>query len=274
MKRSISKDKFGPWALVTGASSGIGREFARQIAGCGINVVLVARREALLEEAGTEFARDFGVQYRIVVADLSQDGFLKKILSITDPLDVGLVISNAGTGSPGKFLTNDHDEMVMLLRLNTLAHLEIAHHFAAKLTKRKRGGLLFVGAMGAEKGIPFMANDAAAKAYVQSFSQALHVELQSQGVHVTILPPGPTDTPVLAKFGLTKEMMPMKPMTAEQCVYEGLQALEENRSMIIPGRANRIMNAVLPAPIVRMMMAKMFEGTLARKADVAKVSIR
>jgi short-subunit dehydrogenase len=74
-----------------------------------------------LEEADAEFAREFGVEYRIVVADHSQDRFLKKILSVIDPLDVVLVISNAGTGSPGKFLTNDHDEMVKLLRLNTLS---------------------------------------------------------------------------------------------------------------------------------------------------------
>ena len=104
-----------------GASSGIGREFARQIAASGVNVVLVARREALLEEAGAEFTKDFGVEHRIIVADLSEEGFIKKLASVTDDLDIGLAVSNAGTGNPGKFLTRDRDEMAALLRLNALA---------------------------------------------------------------------------------------------------------------------------------------------------------
>jgi short-subunit dehydrogenase len=153
--------------------------------------------------------------------------------------------------------------MATLLRLNTLAHLDIAYHFGQRLVRRKRGGLLFVGAMGADKGIPYMANDAGAKSYIKSFSESLHVELKPFGVHVTVLPPGPTETRVLAQFGLSPEKMPMKPMKVEQCVSEGLKALPENHSLIIPGRVNRIMNAVIPASIVRGMMAKMIEKTLA-----------
>jgi short-subunit dehydrogenase len=119
-------------------------------------------------------------------------------------------------------------------------------------------------------GIPYMANDAGAKAYIQSLAESLHVEWKPLGVHVTVLPAGPTETPVLAKFGLTPENMPMKPMKVDQCVYEGLTALQDNRSLIIPGRVNRIMNAVIPAPVVRGLMAKMFEKTLASRVISAK----
>ena len=262
MQRTIDKAQFGPWALITGASSGIGREFARQIAASGINIVLVARREALLKEAGAEFSKKYGVEHRVVALDLTEDGFMGKLASVTVDLNIGLVISNAGTGSPGRFLTKSRDEMATLLRLNTLAHLDIAHHFGNRLARRGRGGLLFVGAMGADKGIPYMANDAGAKSYVQSLSESLHVEWKPLGVHVTVLPPGLTDTPVLAKFGLGPENMSTKPMKVEQCVSEGLKALQENRSLIIPGRLNRIMNAVVPASIVRGMMAKMIGKTL------------
>jgi short-subunit dehydrogenase len=264
MQRTIDKEQFGPWALITGASSGIGREFARQIAASGINIVLVARREALLKEAGAEFSEKYGVKHRVVALDLTEDGFMGKLASVTVDLNIGLVISNAGTGSPGRFLTKSRDEMATLLRLNTLAHLDIAHHFGNRLAGRGCGGLLFVGAMGADKGIPYMANDAGAKSYVQSFSESLHVEWKPLGVHVTVLPPGLTDTPVLAKFGLGPKNMSMKPMKVEQCVSEGLKALQENRSLIIPGRVNRIMNAVVPASVVRGMMAKMIEKTLAK----------
>jgi len=107
----IDRTRFGPWALITGASSGIGREFARQIAASGINVVLVARRESLLEEAGVEFSRAYGVEYRTVVADLSQDGFMDRLIPATDHLDIGLVVSNAGAANPGEFLKRDRDEV-------------------------------------------------------------------------------------------------------------------------------------------------------------------
>jgi uncharacterized protein len=270
MQVMIDRRKFGPWALITGASAGIGREFARQIAASGINVVLVARREALLEEAGAEFTKDFGVEHRIIVADLSDDGFIKKLAPVTDDLDIGLVVSNAGTGNPGKFLTLDRDEMAALLRLNSLAHLDIAYHFCPRLARRGRGGVLFVGAMGADKGVPYMANDAAAKAYVQSFAESLHVELKPLGVHVTVLPAPLTQTPGVAKLGLTPEVMPMKPMKVERCVSEGLQALRDNRSLIIPGRTNRILNALAPASLTRSMMARMFEKVFADRVVLAK----
>ena len=270
MKGLIDKKRFGPWALVTGASSGIGREFARQIAASGINVVLVARREALLDEVGRAIAKDFKVQYRTVVADLSQAGFLENLAKATDDLDIGLVVSNAGTGNPGEFLKIDREQLESLLRLNTLAHLDIAHHFGQKFASRGRGGLLLVGAMGASNGLPYMANDGAAKAYVHSFGEALHVELKPLGVHVTLLPPGPTETPVIAKLGLSPDTMPMKPMKVEQCVFEGLKALEENRSMIIPGRLNRIMNAMVPGSVARGMMASMLRKTLANRPAKAQ----
>ena len=265
MKSIIDKSKFGPWALITGASSGIGREFARQVAASGINLVLVARRDTLLREVGAEVTGAFGVEHRVFVADLSQEGFIKGLAAATADLDIGLVVSNAGTGQPGRFLENDRDDMVRLLRLNTQAHLDVAYHFGRRLAARRRGGILLVGALGADKGIPYMANDGGAKAYVQSLGEALHVELKPLGVHVTVLPPGPTDTPVLVKFGLSAKSLPMKPMKAGQCVSEGLWALQKNRALMIPGRLNRIMSALVPASVSRALVAKMFAKTLANK---------
>jgi hypothetical protein len=265
----LSKHQFGPWALVTGGSSGIGEEFARQIAASGINVVLVARRAAFLQSVGNGLTRDFGVAFRTIVADLSQDGFMEELVSRTADLDIGLVVSNAGVGSPGRFLDEDRNKMTALLKLSTLAHLDIAHYFGRRLAQRKRGGLLFVGAMGAERGVPYMADDAAAKAFVQSFSQALHVEFKPLRVNVTVLTPGPTQTAAIAQLGLNPQEMPMKPMSVEHCVREGLKALKANRSLMIPGRMNRIMNAVVPPSLVRTMMAKMFEKTLGNPSAVA-----
>ena len=225
---SIDKNFFGPWALITGASSGIGKEFARRIAASKINVVLVARREGLLKEAGVEVSKRYGVEHRIVVLDLSREGFIEQLASATDDLDIGLVVSNAGTGNPGEFLKHDRQLLRETVRLSAMAHLDIAHHFGAKLTARRRGGMVLAGAMGAEGGVPLMANDGAAKAYVHSLGEALHFEFKPLGVCVTVLAAGFTDTAVIGKFGLDPKTMPMKPMSVEQCVSEGVSGLLKN----------------------------------------------
>jgi uncharacterized protein len=259
MKTKVDKQQFGPWALITGASSGIGREFAVKIAASGINVVLVARRQDVLDALGAELSRQFLVKHRVVVADLSQEGFIAGLIEATRDLDVGLVISNAGSANPGRFTDKDDAELAMTLRLSALAHGEIALHFGRKLTKRGSGGILFVSAMGADTGAPFMAHDGGAKAYVQSLGLALHEEFKPSGVYVTVLSPGPTDTPALARFGMDPKTMPVKPMKVPQVVAEGLNALARNRPMIVPGRMNRVMRAMVPSSLIRPMLAKMFE---------------
>ena len=270
MKALLDKQQFGPWALVTGASSGIGPEFARQIAAAGINLVLVARREALLNEVGRHITRDFGVQFRALTMDLSQEGFIPKLAEHTKDLDIGLVVSNAGTANPGEFLKLDRQLLEETLRLNTMSHLDIAHYFGGKLAERRRGGLILVGAMGAGNGIPCMANDGGAKAYVHSLGEALHYEFKPLGVYVTVLAAGVTNTAVLEKFALDPKTMLMKPMSVEQCVSEGLSGLLKNRSRIVPGRLNRILNALVPASLARKMLADMLGTALANKPASVK----
>ena len=266
MKTQIDKKRFGPWALVTGASSGIGREFARQIAASGINVVLVARRDTLLTELGRAISQEFDVQYRALVMDLSQEGFIAGLADATHDIDIGLVVSNAGTGNPGEFLKLDRQLLQETLRLGTMAHLDIAHHFGKKLSERRRGGIILAGAMGAENGVPVMANDGAAKAYVHSLGEALHYEFKPLGVYVTVLAAGFTNTAVIDKFGLDPKTMPMKPMSVEQCVSEGLRGLLKNRSRVVPGRLNRIMNALVPASLARKLEAELLGKGLASKS--------
>jgi len=269
MRATLDKTKFGPWALVTGASSGIGEEFARQIAASGIHVALVGRREPLLRTVGAECTRAFGVQRRIIPLDLSEPDFLRVLADATRDLDIGLVVSNAGTGNPGEFLKLDRQLLQETLRLSTMAHLDITHHFGQKLGKRRRGGIILAGAMGAENGVPVMANDGAAKAYVHSLGEALHYEFKPLGVYVTVLAAGFTNTAVIDKFGLDPKSMPMKPMSVEQCVSEGLRGLLKNRSRVVPGRLNRIMNALVPASLARKLEADLLSKGLVSKAASA-----
>ena len=269
MRATLDKRRFGPWALVTGASSGIGQEFARQIAASGIHVALVGRREPLLRTVGAECTRASGVQHRIIPLDLSEPDFLPVLADATRDLDIGLVVSNAGTGNPGEFLKHDRQLLHETLRLNTIAHLDITHHFGQKLGERRRGGIILVGALGAENGIPCMANDGGAKAYVHSLGEALHYEFKPLGVYVTVLAAGVTNTAVIDKFGLNPKTMPMKPMSVEQCVSEGLSGLLKNRSRVVPGRLNRIMNALVPASLARRLEADLLGKGLASKSAPA-----
>jgi short-subunit dehydrogenase len=269
MRAALDKERFGPWALVTGASSGIGEEFARQIAASGIHVALVGRRELLLRTVGVECTRASGVQHRIIPLDLSEPDFLPALADAMRDLDIGLVVSNAGTGNPGEFLKHDRQLLQATLRLNTMAHLDITHHFGQKLGERRRGGIILVGALGAENGIPCMANDGGAKAYVHSLGEALHYEFKPLGVYVTVLAAGVTNTAVIDKFGLDPKTMPMKPMSVEQCVSEGLSGLRKNRSRVVPGRLNRIMNALVPASVARKLLADLLGKGLASKSTPA-----
>src|ERR1700739_2509604 len=198
--------------------------------------------------------------------DLSQEGFIPKLAEHTKDLDIGLVVSNAGTPSPGEFLKLDRQLLDETLRLNTMSHLDIAHYFGRKLAERKRGGLILVGAMGAENGVPCMANDGGAKAYVHSLGEALHYEFQPLGVYVTVLAAGFTNTAVLEKFGYGPKTMPMKPLSVEQGGSEGLSGVLKKRAKIVPGRLNRIMNAFVPASLARKMAADMLGNGLASKA--------
>jgi uncharacterized protein len=147
--------------------------------------------------------------------------------------------------------------------------MEIAHHFGPDLVRRGCGGILLCGAMGATQGVPFMANESGAKSYVQSFGEALHVELAPLGVSVSVLIIGPTQTAIIEKIGFDPATMPMKPMPVEQCVFEGLEALKRNRATHLSGRLNRIMNALIPASLSRTMTGKMMAKALAARARTA-----
>lgn len=254
---SFKSDRFGPWAVVTGASSGIGRDFAHQLADAGLNVVLVARRLTVLHELGAALARNYGVDYRAVGVDLSDPGTLTPIVEATNDIDVGLLVSNAGTALPGPFVESDLQAQRAVLRLNTAAHLGLTHHFAERLARRGRGGIVLVSALGATHGVPGMANTAATKAYVTSLGAGLHIELAKRGVHVTVLHPGPTRTPALAQLGLNPDRMPIPPMAPDVCAREALRALERNRPRCIPGRVNRLTTALVPPSLTRSVMARM-----------------
>jgi short-subunit dehydrogenase len=261
MKNIIDKNKFGPWAIVTGASSGIGEGFARQLAADGLNLVLVSRRISLMEELGAELAEKFKIKYRVVEADLSEDIAIKTIIDATDDLEVGLLISNAGTGNPRRFLDDEVADHKYILQLNVISYLSLTHYFGRKMVARKEGGIVLTGAMGATHGVPYMANAGATKGYISTLGKGLHIEFKEFGVHVTVLLTSPIDTAnmTFTKVGYTKENTPVKPISVEQCVRETLLALSKNKMTVIPGRKFRIMNALTTGSTSRAMIATLMK---------------
>ena len=215
--------------------------------------MLVARRITLLEDIGKQLVKDFGIDYLAIGADLANENAIEMITKATDKLDIGLLISNAGTGRPGKFLSFEEDELKYILQLNAVSHLSLTHYFGKRMAKRGKGGVLLTGAMGATDGVPYMANEAGTKGYIESLGKSLHAEFKESGLNITVLVTSPTETPVLGKLGFNRDNMPMKPIPVVQCVKEALRALSANRVTVIPGFKYRVVNAVIPGSFSREM---------------------
>ena len=242
----LDKRRFGPWAVVTGASSGIGRAFATHLAANGINLVLAARRLSILDEIGRDLTQHHRIQYRAVRVDLAEPGFLHALIDATGDLDLGLVVSNAGDMNLGEFLGTPHDALLAELRVNTVAHLSLTHHFGQMLVRRGAGGILLVSSVAGIQGVPYIANYSATKSYILSLGEAVHRELAPRGVHVTVLVPGATATAMTARFGAEKTPMGRLMMSADACAADGLAALAANRAVRISGRMNRATVALTP----------------------------
>lgn len=236
----LDPDRFGPWALVTGASSGIGREFADQLAANGLNLILASRRVSLLDRLGSELADRHHIEYRTVAVDLATADAPATLADGTADLDVGLLVSNAGDMLLGELVGHDPDALQREMQLNATAHLALTRHFAPRLVQRARGGILLVSSLAAMQGVDYIANYSATKAYIMTLGEAVHRELAPRGVHVTVLVPGATDTPMVARFGAKDTAVGRLLMPADVCARDGLAALQANRAIRISGRMNRV----------------------------------
>ncbi|MBV7331206.1 SDR family NAD(P)-dependent oxidoreductase [Chloroflexi bacterium TSY] len=234
------KEKYGPWALITGGTSGIGKAFAEQLAESGLNIVLVARRKPLLDQTAADLERQYGVQVQTIPTDLSDPAAVDTIIEATSDLDVGLLIPNAAVETNGSFIKNDLERENKLLQLNTIAPMQLAHHFGGQMSERGKGGILFVSSMAGYSAGPYLANYAASKAYILTLGESLYYELKKKGVDVSVLSPGLTNTPMAAGTGIDWSKMPMTSMDPESTAAVGLQALGRQPS-VVPGKMNNIM---------------------------------
>jgi hypothetical protein len=185
------RDAYGPWAVVTGASEGIGRAFAQQVAAAGVNVVLVARRKALLDSFAAELQTTHQIEARPVALDLSRPTAWSELMHGTASLDVGLFVAAAGFGSAGRVLESDLASGLDMIEVNCAAVFALSQQFGQRFVTRGRGGIVLMSSLVAFQGAPFAANYAATKAYVQSLAEGLRAELSPHGVAVIASAPGP-----------------------------------------------------------------------------------
>ncbi|HET9138239.1 SDR family NAD(P)-dependent oxidoreductase, partial [Actinophytocola sp.] len=244
---------YGSWAVITGASSGIGRAFAEHCAAEGLNLVLAARSTDRLTELGRDLTRTHGIEHRVVTVDLSHADGAAELLAACQDLDVGLLVSNAGNGNPGHFLDQDLPDLHQRLILNTTTHLDLAHGFGRRFVHRGRGAMVLVSALGALHGLPNMAHESAAKSYVLNLGEALHHELKPAGVKVTVMLPGNVDTPIIDRYGLDRTSLPIRPLPPATAVRQTLHALHAGHPTIVPDRRLRLLTRLTPRRIsIRM----------------------
>lgn len=226
-KRLLSK--YGEWALVTGASSGIGKELAKNLAAAGLNLIIHGRNEAALSALKKELAA-FNVEVKIVVADLAQSAGIDRVIQASQHQDIGLLVASAGYGTSGSILQTSLHTEVDMLRVNCEALLVLAHHFSRYFSQKRKGGIILMSSMVAFQGVPFSANYAATKAYVQSLAEAIAIELKPFGVDVLTAAPGPVESGFGKRANMKMDMF----LTPEQVGVPILKALGR-KTTVLPG---------------------------------------
>lgn len=230
------RTKYGPWAVVTGASSGIGRALARALAAGGLKLVLVARGEEALRALAGELAAAHGTDCRVVPVDLAEDAGAEALGVATGDLDVGLLVAAAGFGTSGSFLDNPLAAELDMLAVNCRALVALAHHFGNRFAARGAGGLILLSSIVGFQGMPNASHYAATKAYVQVLAEGLYHELRPRGVDVLAAAPGPT----VSGFGDRAGMKMGTGLNPERIAGPILRALGR-RTTTLPGFLSKLL---------------------------------
>lgn len=230
-------DRYGRYALVTGASEGIGASFAKELAKAGINLVLVARREDRLQELASSLEAEFGVLCPVIRADLSSAEDIEQMFQVTDQIDIGLVICNAGFGTAGNFLGSELEQELNMLSVNCTAVTMMLHRMGLKFKSRGRGGVILLSSIVATQGVARSAHYAATKAYIQTLGEGLQHEWHGSGIDLLIVAPGPVAT----GFALRSNMQLGRTANPDVVARQSLKALGRQK-FINPGWLAKLMS--------------------------------
>jgi short-subunit dehydrogenase len=253
-------------ALVTGASSGIGADLARDLAGRGHNVVLVARRLDRLEALAAELHDAHGVRAEALDADLVDPEAVLALPGRVEALGltVDVLVNNAGYGSAGQFVDLDTRTEAEMVRLNCETVVALTGAYAPGFAERRSGAILVVASSAGMQPIPGQATYGASKAFALSFAEALHTELSDKGVAVTALCPGPIDTEFAQRAGLTEAFSGVPAfarVSSAECARAGIEGLVRNKRVVVPGlpiRAVTVAGRHTPRAVLLPLMKRFY----------------
>ncbi len=252
------RERYGSWALVTGASAGIGVEFARAFARDGISLVLAARRGERLAELADEITKEHGVEVRIVSCDLATREGVQACIAAAREVDLAILVNNAGVGYSGRFDRQDPERLTALVQLNCVAPVALTAALLPMLRERGRGAVIFTGSVAGCQPLPLHAVYAASKSFDNLLAEGLWGELRGSGIDVLALEPGSTET----EFQAVAEELPHAGETAEQVVAVALRALGRQPS-VVSGTFNWLRaNAaarLAPRPLLTLVAKEVME---------------
>ena len=263
---SALKRCFGPTALITGASDGIGRAFAFRLAEDGFDLILVARREAALQDLAQDLTARFGVDVLVLPSDLSQPAAVPALLAATKGAPVGLVVAAAGFGSIGPFLDRDASSELNMVDLNCRSVVELSHGFGQRMAGQGRGGIVLFGSLLGFNGAPLSATYAATKGFVQSFAEGIAAEIRPLGVQVLSVAPGPVGTGFAARAG----MQMGKAATPDTVARLALGALGR-RTTVRPGFLAKLLGwslGMLPRWGRVRVMGQIMKGMIGKETSI------
>jgi len=269
-------------AAVTGASTGIGEAFSERLARDGWDLCLVARRKARLEALAKRLRREHGVRVRVFPADLTDPAALRALeRHLARDARLELLVNDAGMGDVGAFEAHDLELVDAEIRLNVLAVVRLTHAALRGMLRRRRGAVINVSSTAAFQPFPYAATYGGTKAFLNSFTEALHEELRGSGVRVQSLCPGLTHTEIFTRAGADVSGLPaFLWMEPKAVVAESLAALARGRVVCVPGFGNRALASLsrlvpheVSGRVARVLMRPVKEGrrgTSARKAPSRK----
>ncbi len=254
-------------ALITGASSGIGKAFAEELAARKTNLVLVARSEDKLNQLAKELNEQYKIQVDVIVKDLTEPNATAAVFDVIKAkgLTIDLLINNAGFGSYGDFAESDRERQLKIVQLNILALVDLTHQFLPLMRQRRSGSIINVSSITGFQPIPYLSVYAASKAFILSFSEALWAENRQHGVRVLVTCPGPIETNFFAQANFPPALAGSteKTYSSKEVVNESLKALEEWQPTVIIGDITTQIRSTLaklvPRKILLNLLAKRFK---------------
>jgi uncharacterized protein len=259
--------RYGPWAVVTGASDGIGRAVAMHLAETGLDLVVVARREEALKAFAAELMQKHRIEARVLALDLAEPSAADAIVAATAGLEVGLLAAIAGFGTSGNFVDIPLAAELQMIDVNCRTVVELSHHFARRFVAQRRGGLVLMSSLLAFQGVPRAANYAATKAFIQTFAEGLRLELAPHGVDVVASAP----SGVRSGFEARADMRMGAATTPDIVARQTLQALGR-KTTVRPGFLSKFLEASL-LPLPRWMRSRIMAvvmGGMTRHQDGGK----